>query len=75
MPFDCTDIMYLLRKKGVNLSVVARNLGVTPQYVYQVVSGSRKSERIIHHIEHLLDMDSGSLEITSNKTAPLIGVA
>ena len=64
---DGVDLKYLLEKKGYSFSNIARNINVTPQHVFRVVRGYSKSERVIRHIEDILSLVPGELEIISPK--------
>lgn len=75
MIYDGADVKYLLEKKGFSFSDVARQLDVTPQTVYHVARGIIKSKRVVQHIEKLLDMAPGSLEISREKRNDLVKVA
>jgi len=61
--YDGTDIKFLLEKKGYSLSDVARELGLYPQTVWQIIWGFGKSQRIVSHIERLLGWTPGKLKI------------
>ena len=75
MIYDGYDIQYYLKKKGFNLTDVARQLNVAPQNVYQVIYGKNVSKRVINHIEKLLGFIPGTLEISREKRDKLIKVA
>lgn len=75
MVYDGSDVKYLLEKKGYNFTDVARELGITPQVVYLVARGIKRSQRVTSHIEKLLGMAPGTLEISREKRDALIKVA
>ena len=72
---DGNDLQYLLKKKGFSLSDVARQIEVTPQIIFHVVNGIKKSQRVIQYIEKLLGLKKGSLEISRDKRDALVKVA
>ena len=75
MVCDGADIKYLLEKKGLSFSDVAHQLDITPQAVYHAARGIYKSQRVTRHIEKLLGMAPGKLEISREKLDALIKVA
>lgn len=75
MIYDGADIKYLLEKKGYRYTDVARELGITPQVVFLVARGIKRSQRVTRHIEQLLGIAPGTLEITSEKRDALVKVA
>ena len=75
MVYDGNDIQYLLKKKNLSLTDVARELGVSTPAIFYVIRGFKKSKRIIQHIEKRLGMYPGSLEISREKREALIKVA
>ena len=75
MVYGGAEIKYLLEKKGYNFSDVARELGITPQVVHLVARGIAKSQRVTRHIEKLLGMAPGKLEISREKRDAIVKVA
>ena len=75
MPYDGSDIKYLLEKRGYSLSDIAEQLGGSPQNVCNVIWGRCTSKPVLRHIEKLLNMAPGSLEISTEKTDAVIKVA
>ena len=75
MVCDGADIKYLLEKKGYSFSDVARQLHVTPQTVFHVARGIKRSQRVLHYIEMLLGMKPGTLKISREKRDALVKVA
>jgi len=73
--YDGNDIRYLLRKKNLSYTDIARNLGITPQAVFMVANGVIKSDRVIRYFEKLLGMRNGTLEISREPRDALIKVA
>ena len=74
MVYDGNDIRYLLRKKNLSYTDIARNLGITPQAVFMVANGVIKSDRVIRYFEKLLGMRNGTLEISREPLDALIKV-
>ena len=75
MLFDGNDVQYLLKKKGLSLTDVARQLNVSKQNIHQVIFGKFRSQNVINHIENLLDIEPGTLEISERKREELVKVA
>ena len=75
MRLDGTDIQYLLKKKGFSLTDVARQLGITIPGVVLITRGYCRSQRVRGHIETLLGMKPGELEIVKKNSKVLIKVA
>ena len=75
MVVDGTDLKYLLEKKGYSLTDIARQLDITPQTVFRVVRGLQASRRVKSHIESLLGIAPGELEIMKNGRDELVEVA
>ena len=48
--YDIERIKYKLRKKGSSLSVIARNLNVSPAAVTLTLQGRRRSKRIVQAV-------------------------
>ena len=69
--YDGNDIKCLLGKRGYSLSDVGRELGVTPQAVWNVAWGLSVSQMIATYIERLLGWKPGRLKIAraSNRRA------
>jgi len=72
---DGHDIKCLLGKKGHSFTSIGRDLGVTPQAVSQVVWGKDTSQRIMEHIERLLGVKSGTLQMVHRTRTPSRRVA
>ena len=72
---DGSDLKYLLEKKGFSLSDVAKQLEVTPQTIFHVVMGLKSSQRVVRHIEKLLGLAPGTLEITREKRDAIVKFA
>ena len=75
MLLDGYDVQYLLLKKNITFTDIARELDVTPQNIFMVVKGGRKSQRVLRHIEKLLGIAPETLEITNEKREALFEVA
>ena len=75
MRCDGVRIKYLLERKGYSQTDVARELGSSIPNVCNVIWGRCTSRHVIQKIEQLLDMEPGTLEITREKTDPMIKVA
>jgi len=75
MKVDGEDVKYLLRKKGYTFIDVARQLGYSCNHVRCVAFGLRPSPRVVEHIETLLGMQPGELEITRERRDELVQVA
>ncbi len=50
-----TDVNNLIRKKAKSISYLARELGVTPQAIYDIISDRRTSRRIESALEKILE--------------------
>jgi len=75
MIYDGNDIQYLLKKKGLSLTDVARQLNVTTPAIFLVIRGFKTSQRVVHHIEKLLGMAPNTLEISREKRDAIVKVA
>ncbi|MBA7546716.1 hypothetical protein ES705_39111 [subsurface metagenome] len=76
MIYDGYDIKYLLlKKKGYSLTDIGQQLNVSVENVHQVIFGKTVSKRVINHIEKLLGMAPGTLEISREKRDALVKVA
>ncbi|UNM95688.1 XRE family transcriptional regulator [Ignatzschineria rhizosphaerae] len=54
-------IFNLLKERGLNASMIARSLNVTPQAVHRVISEGRGSIRIVKAIAKVCDKDHKTL--------------
>ena len=75
MVYNNFDLKYILEKKGYSLSDVALKLDVTPQTIFHVIWDMATSQRFVRNLEKLLDITSGSLEISREKRNAIIKVA
>lgn len=68
------DIRYLLEKKAFNHSYMARELNITPQVIFLVTRGVKKSQRVTIYIEMFLNIAPGKLELSNERRNTLVEV-
>lgn len=60
-PMSALDINYALRKQGLNQSIIARTLSVSPSVVSSVISGRASSFVVATYIAQRLGSDINEL--------------
>lgn len=75
MTYTGPYIQYLLKNRGYSFSDVARELGVSPQMVYQVAYGLATSGKVLAKIEETIGLRHGSLTISRKKYRVVAEVA
>ena len=75
MTYDGIDILYLLKKRGINMIDVSRQINCSLGHVHYVIHGKYRSPVVIRHIEKLLDMRPGTLRISPKTESSLVKVA
>ncbi|HPI13628.1 MAG TPA: hypothetical protein PLA65_17910 [Spirochaetota bacterium] len=64
------NVKVLMEKKGVNYTVIARELQVTPQSVYEVMRGTMKSRRIEAALEDIFELPIDQIRTAWNTLPP-----
>jgi len=59
-------VKVLMAKRGLNFSIIANSLDVTPQSIYEVISGRMNSKRVERVLEELLEMPIRDIRIAWN---------